>query len=455
MGVIDSKFKSITVFFTLKDVQNDPHFFRLPGEIASIDEIKDVIMEKYQTKTGSLEGQLDRQRLVLCWSPERIDKNAEILHREALEYAKNRQFDKAIEKWGRAHSINDSDVDYLYKLGLLYFEMKKYGESIKYLEKAEKICPIHFKIQLLLGINWIKLKQFENAKQYILSSNRLNRSNVLTYLNLGAIYSIQKDYKKAIEVLNTTIQLAPKESRAYLGLAKIYTMMNDIEMANSYFKKVIELAPGTKLADYAKKSMVLSHKEQINEDTSNNGKELLAKGIQFYLSGDYLVSSQQYKEYLKSHPSDDYTWYLLGEIKLRTGELDEAADCLKRAIRLNSKRGLYYKSLGVVLNYAGKSKEVLEVLNKAVELGKNDILCQTLLGINLFRERKIEEAIHQFKLTLGKFSNNPLAMYHLALAYLQTDRGEQAKNLINKMLAFEQFIPLKIQAKKLNEEMRN
>lgn len=448
-----SKSKIITVSMRLIDIQNYPHFLKIPGEITDPNVIKDIVLRKYSTDVGILEGFIEGERLILQWCPERVDQSAEMLHLEAIELAKTKKFEMAVARWEKAIFLNSGDVDYFYKLGLVYFEMKKYHDSIQYLEKAVKICPIHYRAHLLLGVDWIKLRKFNEAEIQVLESNRLNRSIILTYLNLGAIYSVQKRFNEAIEMFNTTIQLSPTESRAYLGLARIYNMLSDVEASNSYFKKVIELAPGTQLAEFAKRSIRVLEKDVADVGTTDNREERFAKGMGSFLSGNYRVSAGHYKAYLKSHPSDDYAWYLLGEAKLRTGELNESADCFKRAIRLNSKRALYYKSLGIALHYLGKSKEVFEVFKKSIEMGKKDALCWTLQGINLLRQRKIEDAIKNLTLALKKNQNNPLAMYNLALAYIQTEEKNQAAELLENILAFEYYAPIKGRAKKLLKNM--
>jgi len=444
-----SKSKMITVSIRLKDIQNDTHFFELPGEITEPSTIKEIVLEKYSTDVGILEGFIDGERMILQWYPEEIDRSAEMLHQEAIELAKTKKYDLAITKWEKALSLKDDDIDYLYKLGLVYFEMKKYHESIQNLEKAVRICPIYYRAHLLLGINWIKLRKFHEAEIHVLESNRLNNSNILTYLNLGAIYSVQKRFNEAIEMFNTTIQLSPKESRAYLGLARIYSMLSDVEASNSYFKKVIELSPGTQIAEYAKRSIRIPDQNVTDLDTKDNREERFARGIGSFLSGNYRVSVNEYKEYLRNHPSDDYAWYLLGEATLRTGELIESADCFKRSIRLNSKRGLYYKTLGIALHFQGKSKEAIQVLKKAIEMGKKDALCWTLQGINLLRQRRLEDGINDLKRAMKKNPNNPLAMYNLALAYVQTNEKDHAVELLEKVLDFEYYAPIKRKAKKL------
>lgn len=444
----------ITVSLLIQDIRKSADFFKLPDNLENTEAIKEFILKKYHTDVGILECFINGERLILQWFPKEVDKKAESLHQEAIVLVKKKQFQKAILKWEKAVSLNDQDVIYLYKLGLVYFDMKKYSDSIKYLEKAVLICPIYYRAHLLLGINWIKLRKFRKAEYHVLESNHLNHTNILTYLNLGAIYSYQQRLNEAIEMFNATIQLSPKESRAFLGLARIYNMLNDVETANSYFKKVIELSPGTQMAEYAKRSIRVPSQDETDSTTIDSKEGQVAKGMGFYLSGNYDVSSQQYKEYLTLHPSDNYTWYLLGETKLRTGELTEAADCFKRAIRLNSSRGLYYKSLGVVCHYLNKSKEVITNLKKAVEMGKLDSLCWTLQGVHYSKQNKMEAAMHAFDLAMKKNPNNPLVMYHLASAYNVSKQSKKAEEMIEKILAFEYFVPIKSDAKKLLENIK-
>ena len=451
-----SKSKIITVSLPLHDVQSDPFFMDVPDAVKDEKTLKNTVLNKYQTQTGILEGFVDANRIILQWYPEDVNPSAEALHAEALQLAKAKSFRDAIVKWEKASSLNPEDVDYVYKLGLVYYELKKYHDSLRYVENAVKLCPIHYRAHLLAGINWIKLRKFDRAEQHLVESRRLNKNNLLIYLNLGAIYSIQKRHNEAIDMFNTVIGFAPKESRAYLGLARLYSMLDDVEASNSYFKKVIELSPGSRLADYAKRSIQIIEEESISETGSDNGQreELFAKGVGYYIQGEYHQSAKQYKDYLKNQPSDDYGWYLMGEVKLRTGETEEAADCFKRAIRLNGKRGLYYKLLGVSLHFLGRSKDVLEVFKKATDMGKKDALTWTIQGINLMRQRKFDEAIQNLNASMKKNPNNPLGMYHLALSYVQTKEKDKALDIARRILLFEFFVPLKVQAKKLIQNLQ-
>jgi predicted Zn-dependent protease len=65
------------------------------------------------------------------------------------------------------------------------------------------------------------------------------------------------------------------------------------------------------------------------------------------------------------------------------------------------------------------------------------------------RERKIADAISQFKAVMKKDPNNPLAIYNLALAYIQSNEKKQASDMLNKIITLDYFAPIKEMAKKL------
>jgi tetratricopeptide (TPR) repeat protein len=435
--------KTISVVFNLQDVQNDPAFFPIPGENPSVHEIRDLLYKRYNSTSGKTEIGIDGEQIRIVWRPEYIDVNAESLHAEAMRLAKSRQLDQAVMKWKQASDINGNDVEYLYNLGLLLYEQKKYAESMPMLEKVIAICPIHQKSHLALGINCIKLRDFNKAELHVSESIRLNKTGVLGYLNMGAIDSIQKRFNEAIEMFNKTIQLSPKECRAYLGLAKIYVQLSDPEAANSYFRKVIELSPNTSIAEFAEQSMVKTKPVQEIQTSPDNKIENLSLGIGYYLASNFSMAADHYKAYLKNQSSDDYAWYLLGETQLRMDKIDETVDSFRRCIRLNPKRGLYYKALGVALFLQKKYEEGAEILKKSIELGKTDPLVFTLYGICLARLKRAEESIHQFKLTLKKHPNNPLAMYHLAVALIQQNEKKKATDLLEKIKTLTMYAPVK------------
>ncbi|HHS13217.1 MAG TPA: tetratricopeptide repeat protein [bacterium] len=446
--------KIVTVSLLLNDINQNRQFFRIPDNIKGTEELKNYILQRYKPLKGILEGFVDNKRLIVQWYPEDVDDEAEKYHLKALQLSKKKEYLHAIQCWEKSIQLNSGDVEYLYKLGLVYFEMKKFREALGYLKNAIEICPIHYRSNLLMGISLTKLRKFGEAEKYIIESNILNRSNILTYLNLGAIYSIQKRFNEAIDMFNTTIKISPNEARAYLGLAKIYIMLNDIDAANSYLSKVIEMAPGTTMAEYARRSIRFTDDEDKTSTPSvESRQQKFTKGLVGYLSGQYESAASEYKGYLNTHPNDDYAWYLYGETRLRTGDLNEASDCFKRAVRIRPNRSLYHKSMGVTFYLSGKTHEGMQALKKTLELGKKDPLTLTLMGVFQLRMKHVDESIELLESALRLNPNNPLAMYHLALAHLRKEDRKKAVQIVDDILAFDFYLPIKHHAKNLKSKI--
>ncbi|MFO7890189.1 MAG: tetratricopeptide repeat protein [bacterium] len=449
--------KLVTVTLTLNDINKDRFFFGLPEKISDTEKIIEKLQEKYQTSIGTLKIEEIKNRFVLTWSPENVDKRAETLHLEALEFSKSNKKNKAIDLWRKALSINENDVEYLYKLSLILFEEKKYSETIDVLKKLVSICPIHYKGNLLLGIILIKSRNFNEAADYLIASQRLNKSDVLSYLNLGAVYSIKKEFKKAINMFNKVIQINDKECRAYLGLSKIYTMLNDVDTSNKYLHKIIETSSDTKMVNYAKRSIKTeiiekpeySEYQEINVD---HIEDYISRGIRNYLSGNYNHAQKLYENYLQKKPNDDYIWYLLGETQLREGKIDAASDCFKRAIRLNNKRQIYYKSLSIAFHFLNKPNDVIAV-QKKYPRHDEDPVSITILGISYLKINDFNNAIKYLKNSLNIYRNNPLATYYLAYAYIKINNNKAAIKILKDIKRYNLHIPIKARINKLSSKL--
>ena len=463
-GNAGSRSKLVSTSIKITDILNDTQWHGLLGEKRQPEELKQALMSVYRGDHGLIEAFVEEDRIVLQWVPESVNREAEAYHQAAVEFAKRKLMDKARSNWEKAIDLNPDDADYRYKVALILYEKRQYADAVIHLERAVVLCPIHFKAHLLLGMNWMKLRKFDKAEKHLAESRRLNPNNMLVHLNLGAVYSVQRQFNEAIIAFERCIELNPQETRAFLGMARVYTVLSDTANANRFFRRVIELAPGSKMAEYAKRAIQVEAPAAMMPSSapsphfsgttaSENREDQFAQGMGLFISGQFARAGEEYKAFLLTHPNDDYAWYLLGESLIRVSKTEEAADCYKRAIRINGKRGLYFKSLGIALHHLGRANEVVQVLKKAMELGKRDSLTFTLHGANLLRERKIDDGINHLQMALKKNPNNPLALYQLALALVQQHETDRAQMLVDQILSFEYDLPIKAQAQKLAQTL--
>jgi len=441
---------------TMNALQEDPICENLPGEKLDPETLRNKVLAHYQTSSGRLNALIKGDELILSWQPPHIDEAAESLHHEAMSLIRSKQYARAGEKWKHAIALNEEDAQYHYQLGLVHFELKQYQDSLESLQKTIALCPIHSKAFLVLGAASLRMRKISDAEMYLLEAVRLDRKSMLAMLHLATVFSIQKKFNEAIDLFEEILKQSPKEIRAYLGLAKIHYILGDFKRSNRYFHQVIELAPGTKMADYAKRSLQVdqSANPELDAIPDEMREEQITEGVQYYISGDFRKAANKYQGYLKLKPSDHYVWYLLGETKIRLGETQEAADCFKKAIRINSKRGLYYKALGAVLHLAGMHAEAVESLKKAIELGKKDPLTRTLYGVNLLRRKKPDAAIEELHAAYKRDPNNPLALYHLALTAIQKNMKSDASDWLQKIKNYCHYTPFMEQADHLIKSIK-
>lgn len=369
-----------------------------------------------------------------------MNQSVKSIHQKAISCYKDKRFEDAIALWEKALEVNPQEIEVLYSLGLIYFEIKKFDESIKFLIQLLDLSPGHFKAMLIIGTAYIKLRKFELAEEYIQKSIEINSKHKLSFLNLGAIYSVQKKFDKAIEMFQKVVDLYPNEVRAFLGLGKIYALLGQIENANKHFKKVIELDENGPMGSYAKKAIVLDVGEQKSDQDL---EQLYAEGYKLYLGKYYHGAIDRFQNYLKYRRKDDLVYFMLAQSQLRCGLLNEAFLSFKKAIVNKPKNALYYKELALLLDKLGNPSDVLAILNKAMEFGKDDTVVMYLQGKNLNLLKRHDEAIESLKKALKLDRNNIAARFELAKVYNNKNDHELAQYEFQNIIDHPLDTPLK------------
>lgn len=453
--------KNISAILDLNDIDGDIEQLYLPLN----EEEKRVVTKKLLDLPDNFRDTIDfkirNEKIHFFWNIPTTNPQAEKIHKNAILHARKGDLKKAIEQWTAAAQLNPQDPDYFFNLGVAYFELKKYIEAIDALTRTLAICPIYYKANLILGTAFLKIRKFENARKHIEKSLIVNKNNLLAYLNLGAVNSILKDYKNGISMFEKAIELSPKEASAYMGLAKIYATLDNIEKANFYFRKVIEFDKKGNLANYAKRLITSQRRQKIEEEEpldiseATNPEEYYSEGYRNYIIGNFQKSILMYKKYLTVKSDDDYVWCALGEAQLRAGKTELAAESFKKAAKLSSSKGLYFKELGIAFDKLGKYDKTVAALIKASELGKLDSVTYGIWGKALFELGKNGEAIDKLEESLKTNKNNLFAKYYMALALSKENENDDAIVYLDEIMNAKIETPLKAQSEKLKRQIIN
>jgi diguanylate cyclase (GGDEF)-like protein len=164
----------------------------------------------------------------------------------------------------------------------------------------------------------LAIRFFENALRYEDSIEEIFE----TKFALAEIYALTANYTKAIELLNVCLKINPNSYKVFERLGKVYEETGDYKQSFKYYQNGLKLTQGadamyTFLSDIAWLHTRLAEFNQA----LNECKEILKR-----------------KEQLsKVVLSDAYT--VTGVVHLRLGNLDEAEDYIKKALKIRQSIG--------------------------------------------------------------------------------------------------------------------
>jgi tetratricopeptide (TPR) repeat protein len=449
--------KLVSANINLAEIRHfDPEIQQILSSNSTPVGLKDYLYRRYGNN-GGIDIIINGETAELRWILPRVLPQAETLHKDALAYARQRDFKPAITKWTQAVALNPHDPDYYFNLGIAFFESKNYKEAVENLQKTIALCPIYYRAHLILGTVLLKIRKFAEAERHLKESVFFNPRNALAHLNLGAVYSILKKYQEGIFSFQRAIELSPQEIRAYFGMAKIYSIIGDTENANQYYRKVIELDSKGVLANHAKRGIV-AVKEPVPSGvisgSSADLETLYSRGYNAFLFSDYQLAVDMYQQYVQRKPEDDYVWSALGAALLRAGQPQQAANAFERAVKINTSKALYYKQLALAYDALNRSQEVIRVLEKAKALGKNDSVTLGLWGKSLIKLNQITEALTPLEQAVKLSKSNLMAQYYLAVVLVRLNRLDNALMHLENVLAARVNTPLKEEAQKLMAKLR-
>lgn len=379
---------------------------------------------------------------------------------------------------------NKNDVQVHFTLGQLLTLAKQYKPAELELEQADVLQPGTFEILLSIGQTYfndgdypraelsltraLKLKPESPETLYLLAqvcSNESRPRDALELLvdahkiapeNADIIYLLaqismsQNYYEDAIPLLESGIQLAPQRSDLHAALGESYFMSDRADKAFEEFKKLIEIEHSAR--SYA--FMGISYRQLGRFDEakqnfqqglkldSHNASCLFNLGLIAELQGDSAGSEAMFVEALRSNP--DFPLALLELAKLRVQEQRplEAAELLKKYVRLSRSPATGYYQLAMVerslhqTEAANRDLSVFQALNKDVSTGSYpyghlfDYLdSRSQLDPQARNRLDIDELVDHIKNNPGR----PDDLYRLAEAYLKSGKPDDARNTIEQL----------------------
>jgi len=196
------------------------------------------------------------------------------------------------------------------------------------------------------------LELYQNAK---LRTEKYN-----AYISLGEEFQFKNDNTKVFEAYNQAISTDPTLENGYYLLAMIYSDLGKIKEAISILEDGLERV-------------------------SNSFLIYFGLGYNYYLSGNYNKSIENYTRALEIRP-DNYTFRKLGNVYKRMGKFDDALTAYNTSIELDPNYNYVFYCRASVFKAKQNYKAAIRDYEKYIELTNNDSDYHSIVA-----QSKIEE----------------------------------------------------------------
>ena len=230
------------------------------------------------------------------------------------------------------------------------------------------------------------LKRFEDEINKLFKVKE-NQSNP-TLLNLyGLFIEAKNDTNKAINIFANCIKINPEYASPYFNLGRIYAQNNMFKFAIKFLEKHIErdesiydsydILAKCYYHDYQyENSIKVINKifDYFKQDLTPAQKAYLYNmlGANYNLNHNIDLSLESYKKALSFDENDVKAIGNIGNVLRSKGQVDEAKEYFKKALKLDPKNADIHKDLSVITKYDSDSHEHLTEMKALIEVEKSE-----------------------------------------------------------------------------------
>ena len=262
-------------------------------------------------------------------------------------YFYNGWMEEAQKAYQKALYINPENIDYRYSLAYLFYDKQDYIKAKKETDAILEINPDHPQARVLKALLLAIDKDLISAQKLLEENIKKGYNDNFTKSSLSKIYTELNIYNKAEELINEIIEQNPENLNCLSDLAEIHIKEKNYDKAIELVDKILEINP-----NYILGSLLGAKTAILNEDYD------LAKGYaQDAISLDINCSEG---------------YYYLAIVREKTDDIEEAIECMKRAILHDLNNPKYYTKMSEFYKEKQDYKTALEYIAEAESLDESN-----------------------------------------------------------------------------------
>ena len=339
----------------------------------------------------------------------------------AYAYISNKQYANSIEDLNKAIELKPNDAEGYFNRGYAFNETMEYKKAIAdytkviqfdsnnsgaYRNRAmahdnigefdraidDYTKAINIEESALLydcrGKLYIKTLQYDKCIEDNTQVIRLDPSNSRGYTNRGYAKFQKQEFKEALKDFESAILLDPSDSLLFINRGSTYMKMAEYDNAVNDYTKAIELAP-------------------------DNPNHYHNRSIAYRTKGELLLSLKDANRAIDLDEKDPDLFDNRAIIYWHMAEYQKAICDFEKALRYDSQNPDTYYNLGLLNDILGNLETAVAKYTLAIEYEKGFESAYELRGRDLYKLKKYDVALKDFRKVLSLNSKNLIAKHYI------------------------------------------
>lgn len=276
--------------------------------------------------------------------------------------------------------------------------------------------------------------------------------HVMAHFWLGTAYELQHRDRDALQEYETALRFNPNLIDSLSQMARIYLAQGQPEKALARCAAQLtaaEASPQTHPVIYTLMGQIYSHQKQYAKaeaqfqqaiaDDKNYLPAYFQLGALYVRQQSFDQAAKQYRDAIAAKPDVAPFYVLLGMIDDAQAKYSQAATQYEKALELDPQ--LVIAANNLAWNYAehgGNIDTALSLAQRAKEQSPDDPNVADTLGWIYYKKNAYLTAVSILKESAAKLPDNPVAHYHLGMAYVKNGQKELAKHELEQALKLSQ-----------------
>jgi putative PEP-CTERM system TPR-repeat lipoprotein len=352
--------------------------------------------------------------------------------------------EEAVQEYEQAVKLDPRPITADLELVRLHLNAGATDKALTYALQALTILPRHAEVHNLLARVYLRRGELGKAKREVEVLQQAYPNLAATFTVAALMQTAEKRVEAARASYDRALQLDPTDLEALEGVVRIDLSSGHAQNAVTRVDGVLARAkPTTELMLLAARTYASAGDLASSESFLQRAIEVDPARLQGYALLGQLYAKQRrlqeavekYREVVKRNPKSVTASTMVGMLLESLGRLEEAEKQYQQVLGIDSHAAVAANNLAYL--YASSDRkldEALRLAQTAQQQLPDEGPVNDTIGWVYVKKRMGSLAIPHLESSVKKTPNDPVAQYHLGIAYVQTGHWDKAKGALKRAL---------------------